>query len=225
MTSWSFSHYSSDANCCSACHEIHRHLWRRGFITMLTIISRRNPAPMRDTLFIFYVFQDLFLILSSYIYKSLLSDNFPSGIPLKLWTLLSPVIIMPHSLLLHLHWLHIQNLKVTQKCLIIVADGFSFHDPSSYRSTLICTGGYKSALCHKAAARSEQGSAELRLCFRLFSCRLLSLCWTSVFSVGGASACLYGREITRPGLVAVMWPSHSVIIWNYTRCTKNFIFW
>jgi hypothetical protein len=110
---------------------------------------------------------------------------------------------------------YIKILKVTQKRLIIFADGFSFLGPSSYCSPSICTGGYKSAFCHKSPARSQQGSAELRLCFRLFSCRFLSLCWTSVFSVGGASACLYGRKITRPSLVALMWPSHFMIIWNY----------
>jgi hypothetical protein len=42
--------------------------------------------------------------------------------------------------------------------------------------------------------------------------------------VGGASGCLYRRKITGPSLVALMWPSHSMITWIYTRCTKSSIF-
>ena len=49
----------------------------------------------------------------------------------------------------------LQNLKVTQKYLIIFADGFSFLGPSYYCNTLICTGGYKSVF-------SPQGWCPLR---------------------------------------------------------------
>jgi len=41
------------ANFYSAGPEIRRHLWRREFITVLTVICSRNPARMREILFIF----------------------------------------------------------------------------------------------------------------------------------------------------------------------------
>jgi hypothetical protein len=64
-------------------------------------LPQESGPNERDAVYILLLSRFV-LMLSSYIHVGLLSDNFPSGIPLKLLTLLSPAIIMPHALLLRL---------------------------------------------------------------------------------------------------------------------------